>query len=117
MVNPYTMTGSTTFWIELSASSGSNPNVVDLQIYLIKSGTNISFFNGSDRRANAGVQLVGAINKSSTYSHTHTQGTVDKSDYLISLSTNSDGTIGNNHINVNGDFRIALYADTNSTTR
>lgn len=117
MKNPYIMTGNTTFRIEMSVSSWTNPNVVDLQAYLIKSWTNLSFFTSNDRRTNTWVQLVGAITKSTAYSHTHTQGTVNKSDYLISLAANNDGTIGTNHINISGDFWIALYANTNSTTR
>jgi hypothetical protein len=102
--NPFSMTDEMSFWIEIDAVAKA-ANSADLQVYLVKKGKNLDFFN-SDWRNSSDIELVGTISRGASFHHTHT---ANSSHHLISLATNSDGTIGGNNLDISGDFWIILY--------
>lgn len=104
--NPYTPTGDMSFWVEFNAFRQSAVNSANLQVYLVGSGNDISFFQ-KDWRADPETELVGAITKDAEPNHTHT---VNASHHLVALATNTDGTVGLNNINISGDFWVVLYS-------
>lgn len=111
--NPYTMTASSSFFIEMNAVPVSTVNSADLEVYLVKNGKTTSFFS-SDWRNSPDVELVGTFDKNSNFHHIHN---AYSSHRLIALNTNSDGTIGTKNINVSGDFWIILYSNSPNTNR
>lgn len=108
--NPFSMTDSMSFWIEFNAVAVA-ANSADLQVYLVSK--NLDTFT-SDWRNNDQVELVGNISVGTSVHHTHT---VNSSHYLVSLSTNSDNTIGNKHLDISGDFWIILYNSSPNNSR
>lgn len=103
--NPFTMTSDMNFWIELNTAAVSTINSADLNVYLVKKGKSINFFN-SDWRNSNDVELVGTINRNTPFHHTHTS---KSSHHLIGLSTNANGTIGTKNLDISGDFWIIVY--------
>ena len=104
--NPFTMVSDMSFFIEINAYPISTTKSADLQVYLVQKNLDITKFNSS-WFGTSGVELVGTIDKNSSYHHTHS---TTSSHRLIPLSTNTDGTIGTNSIDVSGDFWIVLYS-------
>lgn len=105
--NPFSVASNMNFWIEINATPKA-ANSADLQVYLVKKGKNISFFN-SDWVSNVGssdVELVGTISRTASFSHTHNN---TSNHHLIAVTTNSDGTVGNKHIDISSDFWIVVY--------
>lgn len=114
--NPFTMTGSMSFFVEVNAVPRSAVNSAEMDVYLVGSGKTISFFN-SDWRNSADVELIAAFNKSATYNHEHS---VNSSHHLIPLRTNTGaalGTIGDKNIDVSGDFWVILYVNSPNDAR
>lgn len=111
--NPLTMEGSSTFFIEFNAWPRS-ANSANLDVYLVKKDTNLTFFN-SDWRNSANVELVDTISRNASYNHTHVADV--SSHHLVALSANGDGTIGSNSLDINGDFWIVLYVNSPNTNR
>lgn len=114
MENPFTMVDNSQFFIEFYSMSLESLSAIDLQVYIIGNNKNISFFEGSDWRENADVEMVGTIGRSDDFHHIHT---ANSRHHLIRLSTNPDQTVGNNHIDISGDFWIVLMAPTPSRRR
>lgn len=112
-VNNFSMVADQSFWIELNVAPVSLVNSADLEVYLVKKGKSTSFFN-SDWRSSADVELVGTINRNSVFNHTHS---VNSGHFLVSLSTNSDGTVGGKNLDISDDFWIILYANSPNTAR
>lgn len=111
--NPFTMVPGMNFWIEFNAAPVSTANSADLLVYLVKKGKSISFFN-TDWRSSGDVELVGTINRNDSVSHTHS---TNSSHYLVSLSTNLDGTVSTASLDISGDFWIVLYNTSPNTAR
>ncbi|MEK7635304.1 MAG: peptidoglycan-binding domain-containing protein [Patescibacteria group bacterium] len=111
--NLFTMVDNMSFWIELNTTPLSVVNSADLLVYLVNKGHNSNFFN-SDWRNSANVELVGSINRSTGLDHIHNS---NSGHYLITLATNSDGTIGSKNLDINDDFWIILYANSPNTNR
>lgn len=111
--NPFTMEGSMSFFIELNIAPRSIANSVNLNAYLIKKDTPLSFFQ-SNRLSSTGVELVASFSRTSTENHSHTS---NSSHYLIALTTNADGTIGSWHLDVSSDFWIVLSANTTTPSK
>ncbi|MDD3897267.1 MAG: hypothetical protein PHU04_05545 [Candidatus Peribacteraceae bacterium] len=88
--NPFTMTGSMSFFVEINAVPRSTVNSADMEVYLVKNAKEITFFN-SDWRNSVDVQLIADFSKSATYHHEHS---ANSSHHLIPLRTNTGGTIG-----------------------
>ena len=109
-VNPFTITASqTSFFIEFYATpKASAPFSGDIQVYLVEKNKDITFFNNSGWMSDPSAELVGTINKDESFNHEHTE---NSKHYLVSLSANADGTIGNNNLDVTGDFWIVLYTN------
>lgn len=103
--NPFTMVSEMSFWIEFNAVPVSTVNSADLLVYLVEKGKTVNFFN-SDWRGSADVELVGTINKNTSFHHTHS---VNSSHHLVALSTNADGTVGTKSLDISDDFWIILY--------
>ncbi len=111
--NNYSDAPNMSFWIEFDASPADPTKTKDLVVYVIERGHNISYFQGSDWRNNAGeVSLVATLTRESPKSHTHTS---NSSHYLITLTADNNGTIGNEHVNISGDFWVALYSNAPTT--
>jgi hypothetical protein len=110
--NNYEVTAKTSFFIEVNATPTANaPFSADMQVYLVGKGFNIAAFQTGGGLANeawqthASVELVGTINRNASFHHTHTE---NSSHYLVPLSTDADGKIGNKKLDINGDFWIIL---------
>ncbi len=111
--NPFTMVGDMYFYIEFNAYPVSTVNSADLQIYLVEKSLDITTFN-STWFENESVELVGTLTKSSTYHHTHS---VNSGHRIVPIATNSDGTVGSKHLDINGDFWIVLYSSSPNNNR
>ncbi|MEM4247466.1 MAG: hypothetical protein QXF14_04045, partial [Candidatus Woesearchaeota archaeon] len=107
--NNYSDDPNMSFWIEFDASP-TNPTLTkDLVVYVIERGHDITYFQGSDWRNNPqGVSLVETFTRTTPKSHTHTE---NSSHYLVTLTADANGTIGNKRVNVTGDFWVALYSN------
>jgi hypothetical protein len=107
--NNYSDDANMSFWIEFDAAPANPTLTKDLVVYVIERGHDISYFSGSDWRNNADeVSLVATLTRTTPKGHTHT---ANSSHYLITLSADNNGTIGSEHVNVSGDFWIALYSN------
>lgn len=58
--NPFTVTANMTFWVEINAYRKSAVNSANLDIYLVETGHDITYFQ-DDWRNKAGVELIGSI--------------------------------------------------------
>lgn len=112
--NPYTMTDTASFFIELNAVPRTTVNSANLDVYLVEKGKGISFFN-SDWRNSPDVELMGSFDKNAVFHHTHVVGKA--AHHLITLSTNLDGTIGTKNLDISNDFWIILYSNSPNTNR
>ncbi len=115
--NPFEMatsSTSSTFFIEVNAVPRSLVNSADLEVYLVQKGQSVSLFN-SDWRSNVNVELVGTINRSTTYNHNHVAGY--SSHYLIALTLDANGRVGTKNLDINDDFWVILYANSPNTNR
>lgn len=112
-VHPFTIReNETSFFIEFYATpKTSAPYSGDLQVYLVGKGKGASFFSNSNWMSDPAAELVGTINKDEPFNHQHT---ANSKHYLVSLTSNSTGTIGNKNIDVTGDFWIVLYTNLKS---
>ena len=81
--NPFTMEGSMSFFIELNIAPRSTANSVNLNVYLIKKSTALSFFQ-SNRLWNTWTELLASFTRTAIANHTHTE---NSSHYLITLTT------------------------------
>ena len=113
LANPFEMVSDMNFWIEVNSVPVSTVNSTELQVYLVEKGQDISYFN-SDWMNNAGVELVGTFSKNSVFNHSHS---VNSSHHLVRLTTNSDGTIGNKHIDVSDDFWVVYFSNSPNNSR
>lgn len=111
--NNFTPTGDMSFWIEVNAYRRSSVNSANLDVYLVESGHDITYFQ-SDWRSKQGVELVGSISKDANFNHTHT---ANSSHHLVALSANSDGTFGTKKLDISGDFWILLYSQSPNDAR
>lgn len=112
--NPFTMESGSSFFIEINAVPRSLVNSADLEVYLVEKGKNVDFFN-ADWRNSADLELVGTIGRDTAYHHTHVAGKA--AHYLLALTPNADGTIGNKNIDVSDDFWIILYSNSPNNNR
>ena len=112
--NPFEIATSSTFFIEVDAVPRSLVNSADLEVYLVQKGQSVSLFN-SDWRSNANIELVGTINRSTAFNHTHVAGY--SSHYLIALTVDANGKVGIKSLDTNDDFWIILYANSPNTAR
>ncbi|MFA5056253.1 MAG: GLUG motif-containing protein [Dehalococcoidia bacterium] len=109
--NHFDMGANTSFFIELYATPKTTaPLSVDMQVFLVGNGFNISEFQSGNFsneawRNHTDVELVGTISQASDYHHTHSP---NSSHFLIPLSTNSEAKIeiGNKSIDISGDFWV-----------
>lgn len=108
--NPFQMTGDMNFWVEVNAVPNNINNSTDLQVYLVEKNKTINFFQSNWFSSND-AELVGTVSKLATFHHTHNS---NSSHYLVTLTPNSDGTVGSKHLDINGDFWIVLNANTPS---
>jgi hypothetical protein len=58
--------------------------------------------------------LVGTITNAMEFDHEHTE---NSQHHLVALTTNADGTIGNNNLDISDDFWIVLYPNTTNANR
>ncbi len=118
--NNFEITAKTNFFIEVNATpnSGSPPSV-DMQVYLVGRGFDISAFRTGELANEAwqnhsSVELVGTISRDEQAHHTH-------SDYsrhfLVPLSADADGKIGNKNLDISDDFWIILTTGHQLQTR
>jgi len=112
--NPYTMVDNSNFFIEFNTIPVSSNSAIDLQVYIVGKNRGISFFERSDWRNSPDVEMVGTISKDDNYHHIHSE---NSKHHLIRLSTNTDRTIGNKHIDISENFWIVLMASTPSAIR
>lgn len=116
MTNPYDMVGNMSFWIEFNAVPLSQVNSADLQVYIVKKSTPLSFFNSDWRDVdNPNIELVGTKTKTDTVSHTH--HVTNSSHYLVSLSTDVNGKIGTKALDISDEFWIVLYSNSPNVAR
>jgi uncharacterized repeat protein (TIGR02543 family) len=114
IANPFSMTANMSVFLEINAAPNSLTNSGDLQVYLVGSGQNIGTYFNSDWRNKPQTQLVGTIAKTAAYHHQHT---ANATHHLIALTTNANGTIGANNIDISNDFYLVLYDDSTNSTR
>lgn len=117
--NPFPMGVNTSFFIELYASPAAHPSVPNLEVYLVGKGFDISEFQTGAFTNQAwmnhpNVESVGNISQETPYHHTHTANSMH---FLIPLSTNADGKLGNKGIDISEDFWIILYNNAPQSTR
>ncbi|WP_198314158.1 T9SS type A sorting domain-containing protein [Alkalitalea saponilacus] len=111
--NPFKIVNNSSIFIEFYAEPRSGSSI-DLQVYIVGGGESLSFFQGSDWRNDSNAELVGTINRDDDFNHTHGP---NSKHHIVRLLTNEDGTIGNNSIDINGDFWIVLMAPTPAAVR
>ena len=111
--NPFTMEASMSFFLELNVAPRSINNSVNLNVYLIKKSKPLSFFQ-SNRLSSTDMEMVASFSRTTTAGHDHGS---NSSHYLVALTTNADGTVGTNHIDVSSDFRVALIANTSTPSK
>ena len=111
----FTTTANMNFWIEINAEAVS-ANSADLQVYIVKKGTNLSFFNSDWRPTvdDPDIALVGTINRLAVRDHTHNS---NSGHHLVTLTANDDGTFGANHLDISGDFWVVLYNNSPNVAR
>ena len=111
--NPFSVDTNMSFWIEFNAVpvSASSPPSLDLLVYLIGNGEDISYFQ-TDWREGINTIQVGSVNRNTPFHHVHSP---NSSHHLIALSTNSSGLI--NGLNISGNFWVVLYSNAPSITR
>ena len=106
--NPYRMVEDMNFFVEINAMPISEIASPDLQVYLVGNNENIKFFN-SDWRNRSNVELIGTFGNNTQYNHVHSK---DHSAHIvIPLTTDLEGKIGKNKLDINSDFWIILYTD------
>jgi hypothetical protein len=82
-----------------------------MYVYLVGKGFNISDFQTGGPLANeawqnhASVELVGTINRDEPFHHSHSS---NSSHFLVPLSADANGKIGNKNLDISGDFWIIL---------
>lgn len=104
--NPLAITPQTSFFIEFYATpDNSPPYSVDLLVYLVGKGKDISFFNSSTWTSDASAELVGSISKDALFNHSHS---VNSRHHLVALAANANSTVGTKNLDVTGDFWIVL---------
>jgi len=106
--NPFAMADGASFFIELNIAPSSLTNSNDLFVYLISKNANLATYFNSDWRNKADTELVATFNKTNTVHHQHT---ANSGHFLVSLSANSDGTIGAKNLDVSNQFWVVLYQD------
>ncbi|MFA5367829.1 MAG: hypothetical protein WC333_08125, partial [Dehalococcoidia bacterium] len=109
--NSFAMGANTSFFIELYATPKTSPPLsVDMQVFLVGKGFDISEFQGGNFsneawRDHPDVELVGTINEGSAFHHEHSQYSKH---FIVRLSTNEAGKIeiGNKSIDISDDFWV-----------
>ncbi len=104
--NPFTITANTTFLIEFDAAPVSLTQSYNLYVYVVGNRSGLNYFT-EDWTTKPSTELVATYSKDSTYDHRHSNNSAH---YLVTLTTNSNGTIGNN-INISGQFWVILFQD------
>jgi cell division septation protein DedD len=105
------MGANTSFFIEIYATPKTSPPLsVDMQVFVVGKGFNISAFGSGNLsneawRDHPDVELVGTISQNSSFHHTHS---ANSSHFLIGFSTNSSGKVGNKGLDISGDFWVIL---------
>lgn len=111
--NPFTVTANMTFWVEINAYRKSAVNSANLDIYLVETGHDITYFQ-DDWRNKDGVELIGSIGKNADFHHSHT---ANSSHHLVALSANNSATFGTKNLSINEDFWIIAYANSPNAAR
>ncbi|MDD5023235.1 MAG: hypothetical protein PHU63_03640, partial [Candidatus ainarchaeum sp.] len=111
--NSFEVDNNMSFWLEFNTIPKSIANSNNLLVYLVGNGEDLSYFE-SDWRSKPNTELVGTFIRTDGFDHTHTE---NSSHRLIALSTNPDGTIGLNNINISDQFFIVLYQDATQINR
>ena len=111
--NPFTMSASSSFFIEINADPVSSVNSADLDVYLVEKGKVASFFN-ADWRNSSDLELVASFGKNAAKHHIHS---ANSAHHLVRLATNEDGTIGSNNLDISDDFWIILYSNSPNSNR
>lgn len=119
--NKYEITANTNFFIEVYATPNpGSPPSADMHVYLVGKGFNISDFQAGGPLANeawqnhASVELVGTINRDEPFHHSHSS---NSSHFLVPLSADANGKIGNKNLDISGDFWIILSTGHQLQTR
>lgn len=112
--NSFTVDPNMTFFIEVNAAPVNTTNSSDLFVYVVGRDVDLYSYFNSDWRSKSQTQLVGTINRNQAFHHQHTSNATH---HLVALSTNADGTLGSNNIDISSDFFIVLYQDSNNTNR
>ena len=111
--NPFTPSGDMSFWVEFNATPTNPSNSSDMQVYIVEKDVPLSYFE-SDWRSKTQTELVATFNRNSTVHHTHS---ANSSHRLVTLSTNVDGTVGANNLDISDNFWVILYQDSNNVNR
>jgi hypothetical protein len=119
--NNYEITANTNFFIEVYATSNpGSPPSADMHVYLVGKGFNISDFQTGGPLANeawqthSSVELVGTINRNDPFHHNHGP---NSRHFLVPLSADANGKIGNKNLDISGDFWIILTTGHQLQTR
>lgn len=112
--NPFSIVGNSSFFVEVNAIPRSTANSANLDVYVVKKGKEVTFFN-SDWRNSPDVELVGSLDKNSVFHHTHSVG--KSAHHLITLTTNADGTLGTKNLDISNDFWVVLYSNAPNISR
>ena len=111
--NPFTMTHNTTLFYEFNAvpNALTPPTSQQLGVFLVENNQPIDFFETNEWWLSDSAELVNSFKYDDVPSHSHTD---NSSHYLVQMGSNADTTIGSKHLNVSGDFWIALVCNANS---
>ncbi|MDD2654787.1 MAG: PGF-pre-PGF domain-containing protein [Candidatus Omnitrophica bacterium] len=111
--NSFLVDENMSFWVEFNAVPSSASNSNQLQVYVIGKGEDLSYFE-NDWRTKSNTELVATLQRTAQFNHIHTE---NSSHHLVALTTNSDGTIGPQRINISEQFWIVLYQDSVNINR
>ncbi|MFT4303897.1 MAG: hypothetical protein ACMXYG_04985 [Candidatus Woesearchaeota archaeon] len=105
--NPFSVVDNMAFWLEFNAvpiSVNSSP----LYVYIVANGSNgipLDYFT-EDWTDKPYTQLVATYSSSHLFHHTHTN---NSSHFLVALSTDENGNIGINDLDLADNFLVVLY--------
>lgn len=111
--NSFTPSGDMSLWVEFNATPVNVNNSSDLQVYIVEKDVPLSYFT-SDWRTKSQTELIATFNRNSGIHHTHS---ANSSHRLVTLSTNADGTVGTNNIDISDNFWVILYQDSTNVNR
>ena len=120
--NSFEMVENMSFWIEFNALATNDRNSNQLFVYVVGNGSNqidLDYFE-SDWRNKENTELVATFSRDDVFHHHHGGNDTDpgnSSHKLVTLSTNSDGTIGSKGLNLSEFFWVVLYQDSVNINR